>query len=231
MKLKKDLFSDLLYGGIISFGIFIIAIHSQGGRSEEFLLNFVVVGLFTIWLNVLSSKFSQSIFIISKKKTSFFTIVRDAAKILYKSVYLKFAVLILFFSSHFFIRGSFSYNKLFVASMQLLSTSLYTIFIFAITQVLSKKVFFRIVYFSLLLTPIFLFVFWYLIFDVSKMEYLSLIPFNFHLIFSDGIIKNNTTLIILSSLSLLFTFIAFVISLAFLSKGGKAYNLPNERMN
>jgi len=235
MKLKKDIFTDILYGSFIGFAL-LVKEQAIGKDLETLgLSNFIIIALFYLWLKTLSLKFRTSIFVVSKeKKHSKFGITVLGVRIISDMIQMKVAIFIIMSIVLALFSGNLSINSLNLSSiLQLLTSAVYVVSIYSLMQFVGKKSYFNGSFAVALFLPLLIYSF----FSIENSEYLALIPLNFYMIIN----INDTLIIALSSVLFVFTFLLFIYCLKLiigsekidnsLPKNKKTYKLPSERLN
>ena len=227
MRLKKDIFTDILYGSFIGIVLLVREqVVIEKDLEKLILSNLIIISLFYLWLKTLSSKFRTSIFVSSKeKKYSKLGITVLGVRIISDMIQMKVAIFIIMSIVLALFRENLSIDSLnFSSIFQLLTSAVYVVSIYSLMQFVGKKSYFNWSFIVALFLPFLIFMFLYSFFNIENSEYFVLIPMNFYMIMD----INDTLIIALSSVLFVSTFFLFTFCLKLIIESKKIYNLPPE---
>ncbi len=183
MRLRKDIITDIIYS--IPISLVLIIGNVDFDRREltyvEFFRSLIIVGLFFIWILLLSKKFQSSIFINDKKKSS---ALKDTLLIIKQSSEVKIAALILLYLITSIAKTGFNidYLIIFLRSSQICIIVVFVLSVYS-TVLLKGRKNIRLKLGALLLAPYFITMLTAYLFEQFTLEIFLLIPGNLYLMF------------------------------------------------
>lgn len=234
MKIKKDIFLDILYS--VFFTIVMLFADSSLSSLDETIVqvfkNFVLIGILLLWLKALSRNNDGIVLVIDKSSSQKYSI-KSGLSLIKGFIEMKIGVFVLVFVVASFFLESITTSQSSAFLIQIFAVCLYTLSSYLISLAYLKISIDDWKFLVLILSPYFLFFIIYEILNLENTLYFALIPSNSNLLLylHSGFLVENVVILVLSGLFSLVMIAGIFMSIRKLSDGRKYYRLPIERSN